>query len=48
MKFWTHKESFFEFFTFTPNEIQKAGEFLDEWVRDAMAVPMEAFKYFVG
>ncbi len=43
-----HKESFFEFFTFQSHEITKAGEFLDEWVRDAATIPMEAFKYFVG
>ena len=43
-----HKESFFEFFTFLPAELEKAGAFLDEWVRDAMTIPMEAFKYFVG
>lgn len=42
-----HKESFFEFFTFTPSEMEKAGEFLDEWVKDAANITMEAFKYFV-
>jgi transposase len=42
-----HKESFFEFFTFTPSEIEEAGAFLDEWVRDAISVPMAAFRYFV-
>jgi hypothetical protein len=42
-----HKESFFEFFTFNANEIDKAGAFLDEWVRDAVDIPLEAFKYFV-
>jgi transposase len=42
-----HKESFFEFFTYTPSEMKEAGEFLDEWVKDAMTIPMEAFKYFV-
>ena len=43
-----HKESFFEFFTFAPTEMKQAGEFLDAWVKDAMSIPMEAFKYFVG
>lgn len=47
-KAYLHKESFFEFFTFAPNEIEKAGDFLDEWVKDAAIIPMEAFKYFVG
>lgn len=42
-----HKESFFEFFTFKSSELKEAGEFLDEWVRDAITVPIEAFKYFV-
>lgn len=42
-----HKESFFEFFTFKPDEIKQAGEFLDEWVRDAKEITLEAFKYFV-
>jgi len=42
-----HKESFFEFFTFLPTEMKKAGAFLDEWVKDALTIPMEAFKYFV-
>lgn len=46
-KAYLHKESFFEFFTFTPSEIGQAGDFLDEWVRDAASIPMEAFKYFV-
>lgn len=46
-KAYLHKESFFEFFTFTPNEMEPAGAFLDEWVRDAINIPMEAFKYFV-
>lgn len=43
-----HKESFFEFFTYLPTQLKEAGEFLDEWVKDAATVPMEAFKYFVG
>ena len=47
-KAYLHKESFFEFFTFTPNEMTQAGAFLDEWVRDAEDIPMEKFKYFVG
>lgn len=42
-----HKESFFVFFTFKPTEIKEAGEFLDEWVKDATTITMEAFKYFV-
>jgi transposase len=46
-KAYLHKESFFEFFTFSPNEIEQAGDFLDEWVRDAINIPMEAFKVFV-
>ena len=46
-KAYLHKESFFEFFTFTPSEIGQARVFLDEWVRDAASIPMEAFKYFV-
>jgi transposase len=46
-KAYLHKESFFEFFTFTPNEMDAAGSFLDEWVRDAVDIPMEAFRYFV-
>ena len=46
-KAYLHKESFFEFFTFTPSEIDHARDFLDEWVRDAASIPMESFKYFV-
>ena len=46
-KAYLHKESFFEFFTFTPGEIDQARDFLDEWVRDASSISMEAFKYFV-
>ena len=42
-----HKESFFEFFTFKPDEIKQAGDFLDEWVKDAKEITLEAFKYFV-
>lgn len=46
-KAYLHKESFFEFFTFTPNELKQAGDFLDEWVRDAINIPLQAFKHFV-
>ena len=46
-KAYLHKESFFEFFTFSPSEVKQAGEFLDEWVKDATSITMEAFKYFV-
>lgn len=42
-----HKESFFEFFTFLPSQIKEAGAFLDEWVKDAITVPLKAFQYFV-
>ena len=41
------KESFFEFFTFKPHEIEKADEFLDEWIKDASSVTIIAFKTFV-
>ena len=27
--------------------MEQAGAFLDEWVRDAINIPMEAFNYFV-
>jgi transposase len=42
-----HKESFFEFFTFGPTEIQEASTFLEEWTQEASTIPFEAFKYFV-
>ena len=32
-----HKESFFEFFTFKSTEIEAAGAFLDEWVKDVQS-----------
>lgn len=41
------KEAFFEFFTFNVNEINKAESFLDEWVKDAASVPLNAFQYLV-
>jgi transposase len=41
------KEAFFEFFTFLPSQMKEAGEFLDEWVKDAKTVTIEAFKYLV-
>ena len=43
-----HKESFFEFFTFKPGEEKAAGNFLDEWVKDALTVPINAFQQVVG
>ena len=41
------KEAFFEFFAFNVNEINKAESFLDEWVKDAASVPLNAFQYLV-
>lgn len=41
------KEAFFEFFTFKPNEKEAAAEFLKEWAKDALQVPLEAFQSFV-
>lgn len=42
------KEAFFEFFTYRPEEIQGASDFLDEWIRDASSVSLAAFKSFVA
>jgi transposase len=43
-----HKEAFFEFFTFKPNEVEQARCFLNEWQRDAEQIPFESFQYFVA
>lgn len=42
-----HKESFFEFFTYTPTQLGEAEAFLDEWINDALSIPFEAFRAFV-
>ena len=41
------KEAFFEFFSFTPSQIDDASAFLDTWVNDALTITISAFKYFV-
>jgi len=42
-----HKEMFSELFSFKPSEIHQAGVWLEEWIKDALTVPFEAFKTFV-
>lgn len=43
-----HKESFFEFFEFKPNEIKEAENFLIRWIVEAYKINLWAFREFAG
>ena len=41
-----HKESFMEFFTYKPSEVDDALEFLIQWIVDAYKINLKSFKKF--
>lgn len=42
------KESFYELYTFTSDQLKEAREFIDDWYGDAIRAPLEGMQAFAG
>lgn len=47
-KAYLHKETFYDFFKFKPNQLKEAGDFLIQWIVDAYKIGLKALAEFAS